>query len=1088
MSADFQRVKEIFLSAVEKPSPAEREAYLVEACGDDAALREQVEALLRRHVAAGSFLSEPAVARPIATVDYEPLAEGPGAIIGPYKLLQKIGEGGFGVVYMAEQAEPIRRMVALKIIKPGMESREVIARFEAERQALALMDHPNIAKVLDAGTVRVGQDSDPATPAGRIGILPHSGRPYFVMELVKGVPITEFCDKNHLPPEARLKLFIHVCHAIQHAHHKGVIHRDIKPSNVLVTLHDGQPVVKVIDFGVAKAIAQKLTEKTLFTAFGQIVGSPAYMSPEQAEMSGLDIDTRSDIFSLGVLLYELLTGTTPLENRRLREAGYAEMQRLIREEEAPRPSTRLSSLGESATVLAGNRGLDAKRLVQLLAGDLDWVVMKALEKDRNRRYATPGHFAEDVERYLRRDAIVARPPSTIYKVKKFVQRNRAGVLTAAGIAAVLVAGTAVATWQAIRARRAEAIAREERWGTLWALSQMEEERARAVAAAAAEKAAKEAAQAREAESKSVLEFVENKVIAAARPEGQEGGLGHDVTLRRAVETAVPFVAHSFADQPLNEARLRLTLGVSFFYLGDAQAAAEQYEAARALCARHLGPDNFLTLRCMNNLANSYAVLGRNAEAATLYEETLSRRKARFGPTDPETLRSMNGLANSYHLLGRHVEALKLREETLALRRTKLGPEHPDTLMSMYNLANSYEALGRIAEAFKLREETLVLRQTKLGRDHPDTLMTMDALAVSLDALGRHAEALKLREETLALKKAKLGPEHPDTLRTMNDLAISYDRLGRSADALKVVEESFARLKAKLGPDHPVTLKSAATLAVAYGKLRRHADAARLFEETLMLNKAKLGPEHPDTLINMTNLAISYAHLGRRADAVKLLDEALALHRTKLGADHPDTLAIIHNLAQSYADVGRYADALKLFDETLARLIAKLGADHPDTLISMWGKAGVLVKLDRGAEAIPVIDECVQRAAGKIVDPRMLPRLLDLRLRHFEKMKDASGCRRTAEVWEKLNRTDAASLYAAARMRSVTCAVCKETTGADAIRLADEEADRAVAWLTQAVAAGYKDAAHMAREKDLDALRDREDFKKLMAALAVDQKK
>ncbi len=368
-----------------------------------------------------------------------PPRERVGSVIGPYKLLQQLGEGGFGIVYMAEQEKPVRRIVAIKIIKPGMDTAQVIARFESERQALALMDHPNIARVLDAGAT-------------------DSGHPYFVMELVRGVPITEFCDKNHLAPEERLKLFIDVCHAIQHAHHKGVIHRDIKPSNVLVTLHDGVPVVKVIDFGVAKATVQKLTEKTLFTAFGQMLGTPAYMSPEQAEMSGLDIDTRSDVYSLGVLLYELLTGTTPIEAAKLREAGYAEMQRLIREQDAPRPSTRFSKLGDTATIVAGNRGVDVKRLVQLLAGDLDWVVMKALEKDRNRRYDTPGGFADDVQRYLRREAIVARPPSTTYKVRKFAQRNRGTVVTVTVVAVALLAGIVVSTWQALRARRAEAAA------------------------------------------------------------------------------------------------------------------------------------------------------------------------------------------------------------------------------------------------------------------------------------------------------------------------------------------------------------------------------------------------------------------------------------------------------------------------------------------------------------------------------------------------------------------------------------------------------------------------------------------------------
>jgi eukaryotic-like serine/threonine-protein kinase len=448
------QAKTIFLEALEEHAPERWPAFLEQACAGDVFLRAEVEKLLRAHAELGTFHEAPRSAL-LATVDH-PISEGPGTVIGPYKLLQQLGEGGFGVVFLAEQQQPLRRRVALKVIKPGMDTRQVIARFEAERQALALMDHPNIAKVLDAGAT-------------------DSGRPYFVMELVKGVSITDFCDKNRLAPAARLKLFLDVCQAIQHAHHKGVIHRDIKSSNVLVALHHGVPVVKVIDFGIAKATGQKLTERTLFTAHGQMIGTPEYMSPEQAEPSGLDIDTRSDVYALGVLLYELLTGTTPLEGKRLSEAGYAELQRLIREEEAPRPSTRLSALGGSATALAGNRGLDVKRLAQLLAGELDWVVMKALEKDRSRRYGTPAGFAEDVERYLRREAVLARPPSAAYRLKKFAQRNRAAALTRAAVAAALLLGAAVATWQAVVATRAKQ---------------------EALAAAAAEKAAKEQAQAR----------------------------------------------------------------------------------------------------------------------------------------------------------------------------------------------------------------------------------------------------------------------------------------------------------------------------------------------------------------------------------------------------------------------------------------------------------------------------------------------------------------------------------------------------------------------------------------------------------------
>ncbi|MFO0808950.1 MAG: serine/threonine-protein kinase [Gemmataceae bacterium] len=437
------QANDIFVRAAEIDAPVERRLFVEQQCGGDAALRAQVESLLAAGGKVGSFLERPAVPAPPpdgGTAAYGPVTEGPGTVVGPYKLLQHIGEGGFGAVYMAEQEHPVRRKVALKIIKLGMDTREVVARFEAERQALAMMDHPNIARVFDAGAT-------------------DSGRPYFVMELVRGVPITEFCDRNKLPAAERLRLFVTVCHAIQHAHHKGVIHRDIKPSNVMVTLHDGVPVPKVIDFGVAKATAQRLTERTLFTAYGQMIGTPAYMSPEQAEMSGLDIDTRSDIFSLGVLLYELLTGTTPLDAARLRTAGYAEMQRLIREEEAPRPSTRFSSLGGEATVLATNRGTDAKRLSQLLRSDLDWVVMKALEKDRNRRYGSPDNFAADVERYLAEQPVDARPPSAWYRFRKAARRNRAALTTAALVAAALIVGTAASAWQAVRATAAEAAAR-----------------------------------------------------------------------------------------------------------------------------------------------------------------------------------------------------------------------------------------------------------------------------------------------------------------------------------------------------------------------------------------------------------------------------------------------------------------------------------------------------------------------------------------------------------------------------------------------------------------------------------------------------
>ncbi|HUG92102.1 MAG TPA: protein kinase [Planctomycetaceae bacterium] len=436
--------RSIFCEALERPAPEERAAYLDRACGDDAELRARVEALLDAHGAAGGFLRGPSAAD-TPTINMPVLAEGPGTHIGPYKLLQQIGEGGFGVVFMAEQTEPVARRVALKVIKPGMDSRQVIARFEAERQALAMMDHPNIAKVLDAGTT-------------------DSGWPYFVMELVKGVPITRYCDEKHLTPRERLDLFVPVCQAVQHAHHKGIIHRDLKPSNVLVALFDGKPVPKVIDFGVAKATGARLTDRTMFTELGQIVGTLEYMSPEQAELNQLDVDTRSDIYSLGVLLYELLTGTTPFERKRLQQAALIEWLRIIREDEPQKPSTRLSTTDELPSI-AANRGLEPKRLSGLVRGELDWIVMKALEKDRGRRYETANGFAQDVQRYLNDEAVAACPPSAAYRFRKFARRNR-GVLAAASlIVAALtlsVAALAVGNIRVTRERNAKAQALVEK--------------------------------------------------------------------------------------------------------------------------------------------------------------------------------------------------------------------------------------------------------------------------------------------------------------------------------------------------------------------------------------------------------------------------------------------------------------------------------------------------------------------------------------------------------------------------------------------------------------------------------------------------
>jgi eukaryotic-like serine/threonine-protein kinase len=1021
------------------------------------------------------------------------------------------------------------------------------------------------------------------------------------MELVKGVPITDYCDKQRLPLRERLDLFMHVCQAVQHAHQKGIVHRDIKPSNVLVMLHDGQPLVKVIDFGIAKALHQPLTEKTIHTQFSQMIGTPLYMSPEQAEMGGLDIDTRSDIYSLGVLLYEMLTGTTPFDKQRLARAAYEEFLRIIRDEEPPRPSTRLSSLGDTATTVAINRGLDVRRLSQFLAGDLDLVVMKALEKDRNRRYDSASAFADDVERYLRDEAIVARPPSQFYRLRKFARRNRGSMIAAATVSTILVLATGFSVWQALRARHAE--------GNALAAADvaMRSERA-AVTAAAAEKQAKDEAVARAAETEAVLDFVETRVIAAARPAGEAGGLGREVGLRKAIESSLPYVEYGFPGRPLIEARLRRTLADSFYLLGDTAKSTKQAESAVALYTRQLGPKDRNTLLSRVALANAYERAGRLLDGRLLQEETLALQKEVLGPVHRDTLMSMNDLATTYYHLGRRAEALALREKTLSLLKSSLGPFHVDTLKAMHNLALSYEEMGRAGEALEMQKEVLALRKAALGPEHPDTLSAMCNLAVSDIRLSRYADAIKLQEQTLPLQEAKLGPEHIDTLRTLINLALTYSRVGRIKDAIKLQEEAVARAtaalgrdhhetlncrsnlaqtyckaarfrdaarlqeetwaieKVRLGPDHPQTMRSMRELATIYAELGRYADALNLNEQVLALSKAKLGPEHPDTLDSMDDLARTYYLLNRFSEALKVYEQTRAIKEARLGADHPDTLIIAHNIGKCYEALGRLADALKLHKKTLelrkARLglahpdtqrsmsslaavylvlgryadaltlqeetlklqqttlgvdhpdalrtmfdiaeskrylgrlqealatrqqcfalfKARLGPDHADTLYAMSGLSGDLMALGRDAEALQVIDDCFKRAAGKVVAPDLIPTILVRRMQYFQKKHDADGCRQTAVLYESLKSTDAASLYNAACLRAITAAVLRLGKSANAARDADQEADAAMKWLNQAIAKGYHDVSSLKTDKDLDALRTRDDFKNLLAGL------
>ena len=761
-----------------------------------------------------------------------PSIVGPGIQIGPYRLVQQIGAGGMGDVYMAEQEKPVRRTVALKIIKPGMDTEQVIARFEAERQALALMEHPNIAKVLDFS----------ATEAGR---------PYFVMELVKGVSITDFCDQNRLTPRQRLELFIPICQALQHAHQKGVIHRDVKPSNILVAMCDGKPLPKVIDFGVAKAIDQRLTERTMFTQHGTVVGTLNYMSPEQAEMGSSDVDTRSDVYSLGVVLYELLTGTTPIQRATIRAAPYPEILRKIREDEPPKPSMRLGQSRESLPSISAQRQTDPDRLARQLRGELDWIVMKALEKDRARRYETANGLGRDIQRYLDGDPVEAGPPSAAYKLGKLARKHRVALATIGAFAALLLVASATSLYLALAAGRAEKTA---------------------LAEAAKSKRS-------EAESRAVLDFFRTKVLVAARPLGYEGGLGNDVTLRAAVDAAEPGIAKSFAGQPLIEASIRDTLAESYSFFGETELAISQLMSVLALRRQELGDDHPDTRATMNNLALAYHDAGRFNDALPLLEEIVRETKGKLGPDHPATLGAMLNLASGYQDTGRLAEAIALLEETRRRRQALFGADHADTLSSMHNLALVYRDAGRMADALPLLEQTLEGRRVQLGPDHPDTLASMNSLAITYRNAGRLTDALPLYEEAFKRLKAQFGLKRTESLAALSNLAGAYQAVGRSTESLALYEEALAGYTALLGPDHVSTVIATNNVANAYRDVGRLADALPVLEGSLQRVKAKLGPEHPHSLMSMYNLARAYLET-RSARAEPLLREFLEIRQRK----------------------------------------------------------------------------------------------------------------------------------------------------------------------------------------------------------------
>jgi serine/threonine protein kinase len=701
VSAVNTSAKAIFLDALDCTGPDDLKRFLDKACGSNAALRERVEELLDAHKQAGNFL------RARNASDNDPAAVRLGTLVGPYKLMESIGEGGMGLVFVAEQQHPVRRKVALKLIKPGMDSKQVIARFEAERQALAMMDHPNIAKVLDGGTTA-------------------DGRPYFVMDLVKGLPITDYCDKSRLGTRQRLELFLDVCHAVQHAHQKGIIHRDLKPSNILVEVHDVRPVVKIIDFGISKAIGHQLTEKTLYTGMAHMVGTPMYMSPEQAGLSSLDVDTRSDVYSLGVLLYELLTGTTPFESETLKKASYDEMRRIIREDEPPKPSTRLSTFQNAAlSTIAERRGLEPGEIVPELRRDLDWLVMKALDKDRNRRYESASALATDVHRYLSDEPVEACPPSASYRLQKYVRRNRRILLPLIAIAIVLAAASAVSTWLAVEANLARQLADER----------LENEKK------ARQEATTEAAIAR-----AVNDFLQDDVLRQVDdvPQFTDEFVGEaKLTVKEALDRAAAKIGERFRDQPLVEAAIQVVIGQAYRSLSEDKSGVPHLERAFELRRKYLGPNHPDTLASMSTLADAYSWAGQHQKAIALFQRMLENRTAMLGPDHTDTLECMAGLAMAYKRAGEWGTSVPLCEELLRKRTTIFGPTHPSTLGAMHQLALNYRDVGRFTESMELHEKVLAGLKSTYGPEHKSMNWPMQSFALACQRVGKFDRADQL---------------------------------------------------------------------------------------------------------------------------------------------------------------------------------------------------------------------------------------------------------------------------------------------------------------------------------------------------------
>jgi Tfp pilus assembly protein PilF len=889
------------------------------------------------------------------------LTERAGDRIGRYKLLEQIGEGGCGVVYVAEQDQPVRRRVALKVIKLGMDTRQVIARFEAERQALALMDHPNIAKVLDGGATE-------------------TGRPFFVMELVKGVPITRYCDENRLSTQDRLKLFIQVCQAIQHAHQKGIIHRDIKPSNILVADHDGVGAPKVIDFGIAKATTdQPLTDKTLYTAIEQFIGTPAYMSPEQAKLSGLDIDTRSDIYSLGVLLYELLTGRTPFDVRRLIDGGLDEIRRIIREEEPPRPSTRLSTLeAAEQTTIARCRQSEPPKLVHLVRGDLDWIVMKTLEKDRNRRYETANGLAMDLRRFLEGEPIFARPPSGLYRCRKLVQRNKLVFAAAGAVAVALLLGLSSSTWLLIRERAAHR---------------------RSVAAELAQGQLRRRAEAEAAKSGQIAQFLKDMLrgVGPSRAKGRDTAMLREIldqTAKRVATTltndlavqaelldVVGRVYTQLGDYREAEIRLRQALearerlgngetpdfAASLHDLADAlryagklkEAEAAQLQAL-ALERKLFGPEHAEVASSLNNLALILRAEGKLGEAESSFREVLAMQRRLFGEEHEKIATVLNNLAGTLGAQNRFVEAETTFRQALAMRRKLLGPEHGDVASSLNDLATVLSSQDRLTEAADLLVEALAMRKKLLGDNHSEVAATLVNLATVRSRQERPAEAEKALREALAIQKKTFGADSWRLAYALNNLGSLLHTERKLEEAGEAYKEAARVLNRQFTNGHPILAVVLTSHAAVLSDQANFEEAEQLARQALTVQTKLSGKEHLYTANSLATLSRILTEEGKLPEAQATCEEALQIHRKLLPPDHADIADLLNNLAIIRQEQGDLRGAEAAGREALAMRQRLQGEDSEEVLACLANLSGVLSDEGKHDEAESMCRQAIER--------------------------------------------------------------------------------------------------------------------------------